>query len=137
MENDKLDIRDSGTMWLTKDLKDVLQEVYDHYRSVVRINERLREENERLKSETYKDEELAKMKAEHDKMKDEYYRGFPISEKEGKKIKEWMEKQTEGEDFKSAIGGRFHYEFTSTSIGTIGYVIDGVTKERFCFRELS
>lgn len=140
-KEDKDFIIKDRAMWLTRDIKELLQEVYDHYRSVSLLNDNLRKENERLKSEAYKDEELAKMKAEYEKMKANYYRGFPISEEEDKKIKEWMEKQTEGEDFKTkiggAIGGRFTYQFICTSIGNIGTVIDSFTGEKLTFRELS
>lgn len=136
---EKLELKE-GAMWLNNTMKNVLQEVYDHYRSVVNTNDYLRKENERLKGEAYKDEELAKMKEQYEKMKADYYRGFPISEKEDKKIKEWMEKQTEGEDFQTktggAIGGRFTYQFICTSIGDIGTVIDGFTGEKFTFRDL-
>lgn len=136
---EKLELKE-GAMWLNNTMKNVLQEVYDHYRSVVNTNDYLRKENERLKGEAYKDEELAKMKEQCEKMKADYYRGFPISEKEDKKIKEWMEKQTEGEDFQTktggAIGGRFSYHFICTSIGDIGKVKDGVTGEELIFRDL-
>lgn len=138
-KEEKFEIKDQA-MWLTTDLKQLLQEVYDHYRSVALQNDYLRKENERLKSEAYKDEELAKMKKEYDEMKEDYYRGFPISKKEDEKIKKWIEKQTEGEDLKTkaggAIGGRFTYKFYCTSIGTIGVVKDGNTGEEFTFRDL-
>lgn len=138
-KEDKLELKD-GAMWLNDTMKNVLQEVYDHYRSVVLTNDYLRKENERLKSEAYKDEELAKMKKKYDEMKEDYYRGFPISKEQDEKIKRWIEKQTEGEDFKTkaggAIGGRFTYKFYCTSIGTIGVVKDGNTGEEFIFGDL-
>lgn len=45
---------------------------------------RLEEENKKLKEENYKDEEMAAMKAKLDKMQEDYYRGFPISDEEKK-----------------------------------------------------
>jgi hypothetical protein len=130
---EKLELKE-GAMWLNNTMKNVLQEVYDHYRSVVRTNDYLREENERLKCEAYKDEELAKMKEQYEKMKADYYRGFGISEAEDKKIKDWMEKLPSANT--GAIGGRFTYQFICTSIGDIGTVKDSVTGEEFTFREL-
>ena len=89
-----------------------LKRIYDHYRKVVNENEYLRKENDRLKSEAYKDEELSKMKEKYDQMSKDYYRGFPISEEEEKKINEWIEKQIEKHPSgRSTIGGRFTYEF--------------------------
>ena len=41
----------------------------------------LEEENNRLKDEHYKDETIQIMKSELDKMRRDYWRGFPITEK--------------------------------------------------------
>lgn len=92
---------------------------------------RLMEENKRLKSDAYKDEELSKMRSELDKIRKEYYNGFPISDEEKKKIDEWKKSRM----FKqfSKIGG-FTYKFSPTPIGTSGIITDG--KEEFTFREL-
>ena len=134
--DDKLELKE-GSTWLIHDLKSLLQEVYDHYRSVVSTNEYLRKENERLKSDLYKDEELSKMKSEYDKMKSDYYRGFPISEEETKKIYEWIENQQKKvPGIGGASGGRFTYKFTPTGLGTAGTVIDGFTGDKFTFQEL-
>ena len=133
MDSNKLELKE-GSMWLKDTMKTVLQEVYDHYRSVVQTNDYLRKENERLKDEHYKDEELVKMKEQCEKMKREYFLGFPISEEEDKKIKEWI--KTRPDYNEGAIGGRYTYKFTPTSIGVIGTIVDGMTDEKFTFREL-
>ena len=136
--DDKLELKE-GDIWILRDIKNVFQELYDHYRKVEKQNEYLREENARIKSETYKDEELSKMGTEYERMKVEYYRGFPISEVEDEKIKKWMENLLENDpEMKmTTIGGRFHYEFTQTGIGTIGTVVDSYTHKSFTFRELN
>ena len=134
--NDKLELRE-GSIWILQDIKKVFQELYDHYRRVVKENEYLHEENERLKSEAYKDEELSKMKTEYDKMSSDYYRGFPISEEENKKINEWIENQQKKvPGIGGASGGRFTYKFTPTGLGVSGIVIDGFTGDKFTFQEL-
>ena len=92
---------------------------------------RLMEENKRLKSEAYKDEELANMKQELDKMRKEYYNGFPISDEEKKKIDEWKKNRMCKQFTKP---GNFTYKFSPTSIGISGVITDG--KEEFRFREL-
>jgi hypothetical protein len=135
MENEKLELKE-GTIWLNQDIRKALQEVYDHYRSILSRNEYLEEENKRLKSEAYKEEELSTMKAKYDKMYQDYFRGFPISEEEEEKINKWKQEIMEkypADD--GAIGGRFTYKFTPTSLGTIGSIVDGFSKERFEFKE--
>ena len=110
------------------------KDLYNQYRAAVSMNEYLKEENARLKSGAYKDEELSAMKEKYDKMCDAYYRGFPISEKEDEKIREWAEKMMGGADLK-INSARFHYEFYPTGLGTVGYVIDALTGKKFCFQE--
>lgn len=92
----------------------------------------LEAENKKLKEETYKDEELQDMKKQLDRMQDEYWRGFPISEKEEKAIEEWKKKheeevhglKTDYERMKAGgcCGGGYSYHFVPTSIGTSGVV---------------
>lgn len=134
--DDKLELKD-GYIWLLDDIKKVLQQVYDHYRSVCNRNDYLKKEIEKVKSEKYKDEELSKMKSEYDKMKSDYYRGFPISEEEDKKINEWIESQQKKvPGIGGASGGRFTYQFTPTGLGTVGTIIDSFTGDKFTFQEL-
>ena len=136
-EKKKLELKDDRPVFINKKIESVFQELYDHYRAIESRNEYLRNENARLKSEAYKDEELAKMKERYDKMSEHYYLGFPISEEEDEKIKKWKDKMIETQPGNGgAIGGRFRYEFIPTGVGTIGTVIDTFTGERFCFRDL-
>ena len=92
----------------------------------------LLEENKKLKSETYKNNELRQMKKQLEKMESDYYRGFPITEKEANAISEWKKKHeeevhgltTDDKKLKAAgtIGGRYSYIFHPTSIGVSGIV---------------
>lgn len=95
-------------------------------------NSRLAKENERLKNEHYKDDELSEMKDKLDKMQRAYYRGFPISDEEKKKIGEWKDRHDEEVHNAHSLidkvklggccGGRYTYEFIPTDIGTIGTI---------------
>lgn len=135
--DDKLELKEDRPMWLLNDIKADFQKLYDHYRWVSARIEHLEEENKRLKSDAYKDEELAKMKSEYDRMKEDYFRGFPISEEEHKKINEWIDEQMKKHPgIGGAIGGRFTYEFLPTGIGTAGTIIDSFTGDKFTFQEL-
>ena len=134
--DEKLELKD-GNIWIMEDIKKTLQQVYDHYRIVCNRNNCLTKEIEKVKSEKYADEELSKLKSEYDKMKSDYYRGFPISEEEDKNIKEWIKnQQKKNPGIGGAAGGRFTYKFTPTGLGTVGTIIDGFTGDEFTFQEL-
>ena len=134
--DEKLELKD-GNIWIMDDIKKTLQQVYDHYRIVCNRNNYLTKEIEKVKSEKYADEELSKLKSEYDKMKSDYYRGFPISEEEDKNIKEWIKnQQKKNPGIGGAAGGRFTYKFTPTGLGTVGTIIDGFTGDEFTFQEL-
>lgn len=95
--------------------------------------ESLKKENAELKSEHYKDEQLSNMKDKLNRMKKDYYRGFPISEEEEAQINKFQDKYRK---YYGAIGGAFTYKFTPTSIGVIGEVI-APNSESFVFKDLS
>ena len=134
--DEKLELKD-GNIWIMDDIKKTLQQVYDHYRIVCNRNDYLTKEIEKVKSEKYADEELSRLKSEYDKMKSDYYRGFPISEEEDKNIKEWKKnQQKKNPGIGGAAGGRFTYKFTPTGLGTSGTIIDSFTGDEFTFQEL-
>ena len=134
--DEKLELKD-GNIWIMDDIKKTLQQVYDHYRSVCNRNDYLRKEIEKVKSEKYADEELSRLKSAYDKMKSDYYRGFPISEEEDKNIKEWIKnQQKKNPGIGGAAGGRFTYKFIPTGLGTSGTIIDSFTGDEFTFQEL-
>lgn len=92
----------------------------------------LEEENEKLKEEHYKDEQLYKLKQQLNRMEDDYYRGFPISEDEEKTINKWKKDHDEkvhGYNQKMRIkaegccGGRYTYIFIPTSLGISGRIM--------------
>lgn len=134
--DEKLELKD-GNIWIMDDIKKTLQQVYDHYRIICNRNGYLTKEIEKVKSEKYADEELSRLKSEYDKMKSDYYRGFPISEEEDKNIKEWKKnQQKKSPGIGGTAGGRFTYKFTPTGLGTVGTIIDGFTGDEFTFQEL-
>lgn len=134
--DEKLELKD-GNIWIMEDIKKTLQQVYDHYRSVCNRNDYLKKEIEKVKSEKYADEELSRLKSAYDRMKSDYYRGFPISEEEDKNIKEWIKnQQKKNPGIGGAAGGRFTYKFTPTGLGTSGTIIDSFTGDEFTFQEL-
>ena len=107
----------------TDKLCEMIKTKCEKYESLIEF---YKKENEKLKDENYKDNELQKMKAQYEQMQNDYYRGFPISEEEQTKIQKWKEmhiiEEHGGNENTGAIGGRFIYKFIPTSIGTIGFV---------------
>ena len=130
-----LELKKDKPIWKLDTIENDFQRLYDHYRDVYNQNAYLRKENERIKSEAYKDEELSRMKEMYDGMRADYFRGFPISEKEEEKIHEWMDSLPEAAS--GAIGGRFSYSFTPPGIGVVGTVTDLITGQKFTFQGLS
>lgn len=107
--------------------------------------EYLEKQNQELRDEKYKDNELSRMETELKTMRANYYRGFPISEEERVHIEEWMEKHDKDvhgcNNLKDrlrrggCIGGTYKYEFVPASIGTVGTVRCSCGAE-FTFQDL-
>lgn len=87
------------------------------------INNMLRTENRKLKEGIWEKEYVKETMEAYNRMKADYYRGFPISEDEWEKLKEWQKQYINSDTNIGAIGGMFTYKFTPTSIGTSGVCI--------------
>lgn len=119
-----------------KDVDRAIKTIKDEFDSNKRMISDLREENARLKSSAYKDEELQKMKSKLEEMREDYNRGFPISEEEHKQIKDWMIEHKKCQSNLGTIGGGYEYYFIPTSIGIIG-TVKCSCGSKFTFRGLS
>lgn len=114
------------------DLDDCLRAIKCRNKDNEDTIEYLRKENKRLKEENYKDNELQKIKQQLERMKADYWRGFPITEKEEKAIEEWKKKHEEEVHglttdkmrlkAQGVSGGRYSYHFVPTTIGTSGVI---------------
>lgn len=147
-------------MWFVRDedgkthcVEDVEKAADDFARSVKHcyeiqknINANLRKENERLKEEHYKDEELQMWKQKYEEAQEELYNGFGITKAEKEKINEWQ-KNHDAEvhgltnskmrlKAGGAIGGRYYYKFIPTSIGVSGTCVCGKCGAEFEFQEI-
>lgn len=75
------------------------------------------------KKEAYKDYLIYKWQQENEKLRQENYNGFPISNNEKQAIEKWKRQHNtliHDNEPSGAIGGRYDYIFTPTSIGDIG-----------------
>ena len=111
-----------------EDLKQVLL-------SMVHNNDRLQRKFNELYDEKWADTTLQNMKKELEQVKQNMYRGFPISEADNKKINNWILKHDEDvhhnpKHYHGVSGGGYEYSFHPTGLGTIGYCICGICKSR-------
>ena len=97
-----------------------LDNLYGRLSSCNDTIKKLRNENDSLKSEQYKDLELIELKKENEKLKAEMKSDFIITNTERKRLNDWINKHEFEKKHSSggAIGGRYVYEFNPTSIGT-------------------
>lgn len=131
----KLELSDDRQVILLQDIREDLQRVYDHFRSLEYQIEYLKNENERLKSDHYKDDELKNLEKKYKVMKEKCHLGFPITKEEHDKITEWQDKII-GDQIYKIDSVRFVYEFKPTPLGVIGKVKDTITGEEFTFQDL-
>ena len=113
-------------------LDESLNSLKERFNDLVESNQSLQEKLKEIKDEKWADKRLQEMNEELEKMRREYYRGFPIRDEEQKKIDEWL---VNHHHYGGAIGGTRTYEFSPTSIGTIGK-IKCMCGEEFTFVDL-
>ena len=113
-----------------RDIEDICQDLKALVEDLQDDKQYLQDELNKISSEKWRDEELQTLKEERDSIRQDSYRGFPISEKEMKAIKEWQYNhdveqhglltETDRLRSKGAIGGSYAFDFVGTSIGTFG-----------------
>lgn len=91
----------------------------------------LQTEKDKLESHVWEDEKMRYLKETNEKITQDMLRGFPITEEEEAKIKEW--KTNHWKKHKSHHS--FVYEFTPTPIGTVGKIICSKCGREFTFQE--
>ena len=91
----------------------------------------LEADNKHLKSEHYKDDELRNLQHKYDELKKDAHRGFPITEKEEKRINEWKYKH----EMQEHPNASYTYIFAPTALGLAGSIECSCGAE-FDFRKL-
>lgn len=147
--NKEKDLTSIAMKTAESDVSDILKsfirpnvdECFNDIKKYVEMCEKDRQEALDKVAEWNKDEEIQKLKDEISEMKKSKLKGlsFVVTEEELEEIKKWMDKHINekhgGSHYAGAIGGRFTYKFTPTSIGKIGEIVCSCG-ETFCFREL-
>ena len=120
----------NGEFLRVEDLDTVCEQLKSIFDNQAAENSRLYENLQAITDKKWKDEELQKLKKERDEALADMYRGFSITQAEYDKINAWKKEHDEHQHgLKSdlercraggAIGGRYCFDFTGTSIGTFG-----------------
>ena len=110
---------------------ELIESLKQKYKRLEIINENLKEENEQHRNKTYEKDYVSKLREENKRLKEDYYRGFPISKKEKEAINKW---KTEHYKTCNRIGG-CSYHFYPTDLGVAG-VIQCSCGAEFEFQEI-
>lgn len=100
-------------------LDESIDSIKERFTDLIESNQSLQKRLRELEDEKWADNAIQEMKTKYDQMMKDYYRGFPISEKEQAIIDAWMKDHIHPS---GAIGGGHTYCFTPTGIGTFGEV---------------
>ena len=100
--------------------EEAITEITDIIHGLMKQNDALKQENEQLKSEHYKDEEIARLKEQIQLQQEAMTYGFPITKERYEKIVELCKKH-EWEKHGRKGNGYFNYCFAETEIGTFGW----------------
>ena len=127
-------------------VEECVKSILSRIESYEDIIERLKEENQKLKDEVWKDEELQDMKEQLNKMKEKYHNAFYITKKEYADIREWKEKHEkevhgletplQRMNAHGASGGGYSYTFYPTAIGCSGVIRCDNCGEEFEFSHI-
>ena len=113
-----------------------LKEIYTRQSNIISL---LKTENKKLKEERNKDEYIQHLLNRIKELESRVIFDFSISKEEEIAIEEWkrnhINEKHDGNSYCGAIGGRFTYEFTPTSLGDIGSIKCSCGDE-FIFKEI-
>lgn len=106
-----------------KDLQSLFHCIEANIMDRQKLIEELTVELEEAKSETYKDEELARIKNQLEMLKENTYHSFMISASEAEKVSKWKQNHDEKEHknpngYHRISDGGYTYKFYPTAIGT-------------------
>lgn len=118
-----------------EEIDEMLNKVREQLHSLNKENENLHDQNQTLRDEHYKDKELAEMSKILERMRADYFRGFPISEEEEKKIYEFQKDHdtnfhSNPTQYHGVSGSGYEFSFYPTGLGTISYCICSDCKRR-------
>lgn len=113
-------------------LDELLEMIKNKYKHLELHKERVEKENEQHRNETYEKDYVSKLREENKRLREDYFRGFPISKKEKEAIDKWAI-----EHYKTCPYRRgYSYHFYPTELGVSG-VVQCSCGEKFEFQEIN
>lgn len=119
------------------------QIIADRINEVEEEKEKAREKVRKYEEEINADVRVQELQSELEELQSNFRRSFKITEAEEKAISKWKDKHDiEQHNLDApnrklqaggAIGGRYHYKFVPTSIGTVGICICGKCQRKAMF----
>lgn len=100
--------------------EEAIADITNIIHGLMKQNDALKQENEQLKSEHYKDKEITRLKEQIKLQQEAMTYGFPITKERYEKIMELCKKH-EWEKHGRKGNGYFNYCFAETEIGTFGW----------------
>jgi hypothetical protein len=98
---------------------ELLEMLKNKYEWLKLHKERVEKENEEHRNKTYEIGYVSKLREENKRLKEDYYRGFPISKEEKEAINKWADKHYKTCPHKRA---GYSYRFYPTPLGVSGSV---------------
>lgn len=100
-------------------LDELLEMIKNKYEHLELHKKRVEEENEQHRNKIYETQYVSKLREENKRLKEDYYRGFPISKEQKESIEKWAD-----EHYKTCPYKRFgyNYRFYPTPLGVSGSV---------------
>ena len=119
------------SFFLDRDIKLLDERINDIKQFILMLihnNDRLQKQLNELYDEKWADKTLQKINEELLQAKSDMHRGFPISEKDEKKINQWILKHDENvhlnpNHYHGVSGGGYEFSFYPTGLGTIAHCV--------------
>lgn len=111
---------------------ELIESLKQKYKRLKIINENLREENEQHRNKTYEIGYVSKLREENKRLKEDYYRGFPISKEQKEAIDKWADEHYKTCPYKRVGYG---YHFYPSPLGVSG-VVQCSCGTKFEFQEI-
>lgn len=111
---------------------ELLEKLKAKYEWLKLHKERVEKENEHHRNETYKIGYVSKLREENKRLKEDYYRGFPISKEEKEAIDKWADEHYKTCPYKRA---GYSYHFYPSPLGVSG-VVQCSCGAKFEFQEI-
>lgn len=111
---------------------ELIESLKQKYKRLEIINENLREENEQHRNKTYEIGYVSKLREENKRLKEDYYRGFPISKEQKEAIDKWADEHYKTCPYKRVGYG---YHFYPSPLGVSG-VVQCSCGTKFEFQEI-